>query len=94
MTTARILLDSVLDNRPDSALARSLYYLNTKTSLGTMTLGTTLSEGLLTGDQKSRSDTKIIYTCTYNTREAALKALQLSRKISELTDSTMADGDD
>ena len=98
MTKARILMDAVLDNRPDSALARSLY-LNTKTSLGTLTLikaklGTTLSEGLLTGDQKSRSDAKTIYTCTYDTREVAIKALQLSRKLTELTDSTMVEGED
>ena len=98
MANARALLDSVLDNRPNSVQARSLH-LNTKMTLGTLTIikakiGASLSEGLLKGDLKEKLSTKNIYTLTYSTREEAIKALQTSRKLSELTDCSMVDGSD
>ena len=56
MTKARVLLDSIWDNRPDSDLAKSLY-MHTKTTLGTiditkLKIGASLSAGLLKVDLK------------------------------------------
>ena len=99
-THARTLVDQVLDNRPSSLLAKSLY-LHTKTTLGTIDLvkakfGTVLSTGLSsTRIEHARAyGDKLVYTCTYNTREAAVTALQQSRNFARLTDSTMTEGED
>ena len=99
-THARNLVDLVLDNRPSSSLAKSLY-LHTKTTLGTIDLvktkfGTVLSTGLSsTRIEHARAyGDKLVYACTYNTREAAVTALQQSRNFARLTDSTMTEGED
>ena len=96
----RDLLDLVVDNRPNSALAKSLY-LHTKTTLGTIDvakakLGTVLSTGLSATriEHGMGFGNKLVYACTYNTREAAETALQQSRNLARLTDSTMTDGED
>ena len=96
----RDLLDLVVDNRPNSVLAKSLY-LHTKTTLGTIDvakakLGTVLSTGLSSTkiEHGMGLGDKLVYACTYNTREAAETALQQSRNLARLTDSTMADGED
>ena len=97
---ARALVDQVLDNRLSSHLAKSLF-LHTKTTLGTIDLaktklGSVLSAGLTSfkkGEQARVGD-KLIYACTYVTREAALTALQQSRNLANLTDSTMTEGED
>ena len=98
---ARALVDQVLDNRPNSPLAKSLF-LHTKTTLGTIDLaktklGSVLSAGLTSikkVEQARANGDKLVYACTYITREAALTALQQSRNLAKLTDSNMADGED
>ena len=98
---ARALVDQVLDNRPNSHLAKSLF-LHTKTTLGTVDLaktklGSVLSAGLTSikkVEQTRANGDKLVYTCTFITREAALTALQQSRNLAKLTDSNMADGED
>ena len=98
MTKARVLLDSILDNRPDSDLAKSLY-MHTKTTLGTIdlikfTIGASLSVGLQKVDLKEKLDSKNIYTLLYSSRQEAMKALTLSRNRANLTDCNMDENTD
>ena len=97
---ARVLMDNVLDNRPNSLLAKSLH-LHTKTTLGTIDLaraklGSVLSAGLsdIKKDLGKGYGDKLVYACTYDTRGAALTALQHFRNLAKLTDSSMAEGED
>ena len=98
MTKARVLLDSILDNRPNSDLARSLY-MHTKTTLGTidvtkLTIGASLSVGLLKVDLKEKLASKNTYTLLYSSRREAMEALTLSRNRANLTDCNMDENTD
>ena len=98
MTRARDLMDSVLDNRPSSPLARSLY-LHTKTTLGTLDslklkIGASLSGGLLKVDLKEKLASKNTYTLLYSSRQEAMDALFLSRNRANLTDCNMDESTD
>ena len=83
MTTARSLMDKVLDNRKHSASARALYF-HTLTPLGTLAeakklVGKTLSKDLEELTESDSVGAKLKYIFLYSTREAALSALKSSR---------------
>ena len=79
MSTARSLMDKVLDNSLDSILSKSLI-LNTETELGVFKdckdlLGPVLSDGLIDVRSSKSNRSKYQYTLLYETRAKALEAL-------------------
>ena len=96
MTIARSLMDKVMDNRPDSPLAKSLI-LNTKKVLGSASvakeyIGLTLSSGLTNLSELDTKGANLKYILEYSSREEALTALRNS-KVSDLITAMDRDSD-